>query len=143
MSADEKKIDESWKEQAEQERQGLRSLESKSPQDKPAAPSPGPAQPRRAGPSQGSARQEMPAGDFSMFLSSLSMQAMMALGEAAHPGTGLAQEDLEQARYLIDVLGLLQEKTQGNLSQEESALLDGLLYELRMKYVEKTQGRPA
>ena len=77
-----------------------------------------------------------------MFLSSLSMQAMVALGEVAHPGTGLAQEDPEQARYLIDVLGILQEKTQGNLTQEEAALLDGLLYELRMKYVEKTQGKP-
>ncbi len=77
-----------------------------------------------------------------MFLSSLSMQALVALGEMAHPATGLAHEDLEQARYLIDVLGLLQEKTQGNLSQEEAAMLDGLLYELRMKYVERTQTTP-
>ena len=74
-----------------------------------------------------------------MFLSSLSMQALVALGEMAHPATGLAQEDPEQARYLIDVLGVLHEKTQSNLTQEEAALLDGLLYELRMKYVEKTQ----
>lgn len=77
-----------------------------------------------------------------MFLSSLSMQALMALGEVAHPVTGLAQPDPEQARYLIDILGLLHEKTQGNLSPEEASLLEGLLYELRMKYVEKTQGGP-
>ncbi len=41
------------------------------------------------------------------------------------------------------MLGILQEKTQGNLTPEETALLDGLLYELRMKYVEKTQGKRA
>lgn len=82
----------------------------------------------------------MPVADFNLFLSSLSMQAMVALGEVAHPATGVPQEDLEQARYIIDVLGILQEKTQGNLTQEESGLLEGLLYELRMKFVEKTQG---
>jgi hypothetical protein len=68
---------------------------------------------------------------------------MMALGEVPHPATGIVQEELEQAKYLIDVLGVLQEKTQGNLNPEETALLDGLLYELRMKYVGKTQGKQA
>jgi len=85
----------------------------------------------------------MPTADFNLFLSSLSMQAMVALGEAPHPMSGAPQEDLEQARYIIDVLGILQEKTQGNLTQEESGLLEGLLYELRMKYVEKAPGGPA
>ncbi len=101
-------------------------------------------------PPASSARQQPPRrggapsqSEFGMFLSSLSMQAMIALGEMAHPATGLAQPDLEQSRYLVDVLGLLQEKTQGNLSPEETTLLDGLLYELRMKYVEKTQAGPA
>ncbi|MDO8730040.1 MAG: DUF1844 domain-containing protein [Candidatus Omnitrophota bacterium] len=134
----EKKVDESWKEQVEKERQA------------PVSEPPKPAQPQRQEPPPvSSARQQPqpsrrgaapPQSDFAMFLSSLSMQAMIALGEMAHPATGLAQPDMEQSRYLVDVLGLLQEKTQGNLSPEETALLDGLLYELRMKYVEKTQG---
>ncbi|MBI3615916.1 MAG: DUF1844 domain-containing protein [Candidatus Omnitrophica bacterium] len=64
---------------------------------------------------------------------------MMALGEVPHPVTNARQEDLEQARYLIDVLGMLQEKTKGNLTPEEADLLEGLLYELRMKYVAKTK----
>ena len=126
----EKRVDESWKEQVEKERRG------------PAQSAPPPSQQRQ--PERGPARQKgAPAGtEFSVFLSSLSMQAMVALGEVAHPATGLAQEDLEQARYLIDVLGLLQEKTQGNLTPEEGELLEGALYELRMKYVSKTQGVP-
>ena len=138
----EKKVDESWKEQVEKERQTLGSEPPKTAQPQRPEPPPAsgrPQQPRpRPDPSRGA-----PQSDFGMFLSSLSMQAMIALGEMAHPATGLAQVDLEQARYLVDVLGLLQEKTKGNLSPEEEVLLDGLLYELRMKYVEKTQRGPA
>ena len=143
MNPEEKKVDESWKEQVERERKTLHSPEP--PKGQPQRPEPPPAaqqQPRRSAPPPGGARRgEMPAGEFSMFLSSLSMQAMMALGEVAHPVTGAAQMDLEQARYLVDVLGVLQEKTQGNLTPEEAELMEGLLYELRMKYVEKTQGK--
>ena len=132
-----KKVDENWKEQVEKERRTLGSEPPKTAQAQRQEPPPAPAgrqqQPKPP-------RQGVPQSGFSMFLSSLSMQAMMALGEMAHPATGLSAPDLEQARYLVDVLGLLQEKTQGNLSPEEGALLEGLLYELRMKYVEKTQG---
>ena len=146
MDPNEKKIDESWKEQVEKERTMIRSDEPKAPSrpepvsaerppEKPPQPSPS-SSPRARVSSAGGGR-ELPAADFNMFLSSLSMQAMMALGEAPHPVTGAAQEDFEQARYLIDILGMLQEKTQGNLTPEESSLLEGLLYELRMKYVEK------
>ena len=122
----EKKVDESWKEQMERERQQPASPSSAAPQQPPKQK---PQKPRK--------EEQTP---FSVFLSSLSMQVLMALGEMPHPATGLVQEEPEQARYLIDVLGLLQEKTQGNLTQEEAGLLEGLLYELRMKYVEKTQG---
>ena len=121
-----KKVDESWKEQVERERKT------------PAAP-PG-AGAGSARPSQPSGRgKETPEGSFSFFLSTLSMQAMMALGEVPHPATNARQEDLDQARYLIDILGMLQEKTKGNLPAEEADLLEGLLYELRMKYVSKTK----
>lgn len=138
----EKKVDESWKEQVEKERKTLpgseppKSAQPQAPRPEPPAASSARQQPPRRGGAP-------PQSDFAMFLSSLSMQAMVALGEMAHPATGLSTPDLEQARYLVDVLGLLHEKTQGNLTPEESALLDGLLYELRMKYVEKTQGGPA
>ena len=129
MEPFEKRVDESWKEQVQKEREMIRAKESKGQP---------PQQPQAA--ARGPSSREAPAGDFSMFLSTLSMQAMMALGEMPHPATNAPQEDLEQARYLIDILGMLQEKTKGNLTQEESTLLEGVLYELRMKYVAKTQG---
>ena len=116
MNSFEKRVDEGWKEQVEKERQ----------------------QPKSA--ARGASQRETRTTEFSLFLSSLSMQAMMALGEVPHPATNAPQEDLEQARYLIDTLGLLQEKTKGNLTKEEAQLLEGVLYELRMKYVAKTQG---
>jgi len=138
-----KKVDESWKEQVEKEKSAQ---PPPPPQPKRQEPPAAPAgrQPQQQQPQQPQRpRRGAPQSDFSMFLSSLSMQALVALGEVAHPVTGLAQPEPEQARYLIDVLGLLQEKTQGNLSPEETTLMDGLLYELRMKFVERTQGGPA
>ena len=114
-----KKVDESWKEQVERERTTAQ----------------GSGRPSGAQ----SRGREVAQGDFGFFLSTLSMQAMVALGEVPHPGTNGRQEDLEQARYMIDVLGMLQEKTKGNLTQEEATLLEGLLYELRMKYVAKAK----
>jgi len=67
------------------------------------------------------------------------MQTLMALGELANPVTNVPEEDLEQARSLIDILGMLREKTKGNLSAEEDKLLENVLYELRIKYVSKTK----
>lgn len=131
-----KRVDEGWKEQVEKERQTPPA--AKGPKMEPPRPSEPTLKARRRPATPGT--QEAPGTDFGLFLSSLSMQAMVALGEMAHPASGAAQEDLEQARYLIDVLGLLQEKTQGNLTAEEASLLEGVLYELRMKYVSKTRG---
>ena len=126
----EKKVDESWKEQVEREK-------SSTSQPEGSVSGPRPQEPRPAR----SRSAQAPTSEFSMFLSTLSMQALIALGEMPHPMTQSAQEDLEQARYLIDVLGMLQEKTKGNLIPEESTLLEGILYELRMKYVAKTSGQ--
>lgn len=125
-----KRVDEDWKERAQRERAAK-------------AAEPQKAEPIRPG--QSSSRMARPgrtaqADPFSLFLSSLSMQTLMALGEMPHPATGQPHEDLEQAHYLIDVLGMLQEKTKGNLTQEEMELLESLLYELRMKYVKKAEG---
>jgi hypothetical protein len=74
---------------------------------------------------------------FTIFLSSLSMQAMIAAGKLANPVTQKVEKNLEQARFLIDTLGILKEKTKNNLSAEEEKLLDEALYSLRMIYVEE------
>jgi uncharacterized protein DUF1844 len=78
------------------------------------------------------------AGDisFGAFLMSLSTEALVHLGEMNDPSGGQPQPDLAMAQQLIDILGMLREKTRGNLDHDEQALLDAVLFDLRMKYVE-------
>lgn len=83
------------------------------------------------------AERELPVS-FSSFLVSLASSAMMHLGEAPDPVTRETRIDLALARNTIDLLGLLKDKTQGNLDDEEAKLLETLLYELRAKFVEKS-----
>jgi hypothetical protein len=89
--------------------------------------------------------QKSPSGetsesvDFASFLLSLATTGMVHLGEIPEPMTGQPAENLEGARQMIDILSLLKEKTEGNLSAEENRLLDGLLYELRMKFLSKSK----
>lgn len=75
---------------------------------------------------------------FATFVISLSTQALALLGEIPDPVQGRTVVDLEGARQFIDILGILQDKTRGNLDARENALLDGALYDLRMKYVERS-----
>lgn len=84
-----------------------------------------------------------PEPDFSFFVTTLSLQASIFLGAIPNPVTNQKEEDLTQAKFIIDTLGMLREKTEGNLNQDETGLLDNLLYELRMQYIAKTQGKSA
>lgn len=79
---------------------------------------------------------EMPPMEFAHFCLSLATSAQMALGLIPHPEGKTTSRELPMARQTIDVLAMLQEKTKGNLSAEESQLLEELLYMLRMQYVE-------
>jgi hypothetical protein len=78
----------------------------------------------------------MPELDFGTFVMSLASSALVHLGEIAHPEAEGARANLPLAKQTIDILGMLREKTRGNLSKEEAELLDNLLYDLRMKYVD-------
>ncbi len=73
---------------------------------------------------------------FTVFISSLGMQAMIAMGKLENPMTKRKEENYDQARFLIDTLGVIQEKTKNNLSAEEDKALDEYLFNLRMMYVE-------
>ncbi len=64
------------------------------------------------------------------------MQAMMGLGLMPNPATGKPEVDLDQTRHFIDTLAMLQEKTKGNRTPEETAVLENLLHQLRMAYVD-------
>ncbi|MCP4649891.1 MAG: DUF1844 domain-containing protein [PVC group bacterium] len=77
----------------------------------------------------------MPPVDFSLFISSLGMQALLSLGEIENPMTNKKEQDLIQAKYLIDTMEMIQGKTTGNLTDDEQKMLDQILYELRMKFV--------
>lgn len=81
----------------------------------------------------------MPQVTFSTFVLSLASSALMQLGEVPNPETGKVEQNLDMARHTIDVLDMLRSKTQQCLDAEERRLLDGLLYEVRMKYVIKTR----
>lgn len=87
-------------------------------------------------PEPGERRQELPPINFSTFIISLSTQALMHLGEMNNPVTGEVEKDVEVAKQTIDIIGMLSEKSQGNLDETEEQLVREVLYNLRMKYVE-------
>ncbi len=118
-----KKVDESWKEQVQQER------------TEPAAGAPAKASPADA------SEQGLPEARFDLFLSGLAMDALIALGDMPHPGTRKQSVNLVHARYLVDLLGVLEEKTRGNLTADEERLMKDTLYQLRMRYLAKSERR--
>lgn len=79
------------------------------------------------------------AMNFSSLLLFLATTGMVHLGEIPEPTTGHRSENLEGARQMIDLLTILMEKTEGNLTAEEARLLENLLYELRMKFMDKSK----
>ncbi|HUC98956.1 MAG TPA: DUF1844 domain-containing protein [Candidatus Polarisedimenticolaceae bacterium] len=78
----------------------------------------------------------LPEINFSTFVISLSTQALMHLGEIANPLTGKVEPDRPVAKQMIDIIGMLREKTRGNLNSGEDRLIEDILFDLRMKYVE-------
>ena len=83
----------------------------------------------------------LPEMNFANFVLSLSTTAMYHFGDFPDPVSRKAEKNLIAAKQTIDILGLLQTKTEGNLDENEKSLLDGLLFELRMRYV-KEKGSP-
>ena len=79
--------------------------------------------------------------DFSTFIISLSTQALMHLGEIANPVSGKVEADISVAKQMIDILAMLNEKTRGNLNPSEAQMMESILFDLRMKYVEAVKKR--
>ncbi len=125
-----KHVDESWKEQAEREKRTTEAAAAKS-----APPQPPLSSAERAG-----GEEEMPQARFDLFVSGLAMEALIAMGDMPHPTTRKQSANLPQAKYLIDLLGVLETKTKGNLAVEEEKLLKDALYQLRMRYLSKSGG---
>jgi hypothetical protein len=77
----------------------------------------------------------LPAVDFHTFVLSLGSSALLHLGELEHPEGGATEMDLPLAKHTIDILSMLEEKTKGNLTSAEEKLIQSLLYDLRLRYV--------
>lgn len=96
--------------------------------------------PAAAGPSSDAgkpgAEPPLPPVDFATFVLSLGSSALMHLGEVEQPGTGKLEKNLPLAKHSIDLLSMLEGKTKGNLTAPEAQLLENLLFDLRLRYVE-------
>jgi len=116
-------VDSDWKAQAQQEKQKLAEQEQAKSQ-----------QQGEEGGQEGEG--QMPPATFETLMSTMATQALFALGAIPDPRTGQASLSPELAQHHIDMLGVLEEKTQGNLSDEESKMLSQTLHELRQRYVQ-------
>jgi len=103
-----KKVDESWKDAMEKEKS-----------------------------SNGAAPAESLEVTFHLFATSLMMEALVALGDIEHPVTKKKELNPTHAKFVIDTLSMLQEKTANNLTKDEAGTLESVLYDLRMRFVNK------
>ena len=116
-------VDSDWKSQAQAEKEKLAAEE----------------QAKNAAPGAGAAEGQLPEADFRGLVGMLATQAIMYMGGMADRTTGQAVFDPEYSRHMIDLLSVLEEKTKGNVSEEEDRELRGVLHELRSRYVELAQ----
>jgi hypothetical protein len=86
-------------------------------------------------PQQATRSTPLPEVNFSSLILSLSSTAFLHLGEIPDPGTGDKIKDLALAKHVIDTIGMLKEKTEGNLTKEEKQLVENVLTDLRLRYV--------
>jgi len=76
--------------------------------------------------------------DFPSYILSYYTQGLVLLGEVPNPYTNKKEEDVNGAHHIVDILEMLKEKTKGNLAKEEEKLIESVLYELRIKFMAKT-----
>ena len=113
-------VDEDWKQEAQKEKEILAAQEEAEKKEKQ---------------QEKTSRGPLPEGNFAALISMLATQALFALGLLQVKGQEERKPDLELAKYNIDMLSVLEEKTRGNLSKEEEIVLANTLNELRMGYV--------
>ena len=116
-------VDEDWKSQVQAEKEAAKAPEAA------AKPAPPPADQKKTAP-------QLPPASFPSLVTLLATQAMAALGQVPDASGKPSPPQLELARHFIDTLAMLEEKTKGNLTNEESAMLSAILHDLRMVFVE-------
>ena len=124
-------IDEDWKSRVQAEKEALdRNKAAQEPTTSAASPKTGQSRPPVEPP-----LGELPPPTLAVLLTTLATQALVALGQVAHPQTGKAEVRLDEAKHFIDTLEMLEKKTSGNRTPDETALLDNLVHELRLTFV--------
>jgi len=85
--------------------------------------------------------QPLPDASFNVLVSTFATQAAVALGQIENPVTKKRENDLRQAKFAIDLLQVLEEKTANNRTAEEDKFLQDCLYQLRMVYIDRSAGK--
>ncbi|MGM0601661.1 MAG: DUF1844 domain-containing protein [Candidatus Rifleibacteriota bacterium] len=80
----------------------------------------------------------MPGADFNTFIMSLNASALYNLGAIPDPSTGEKIKNISMAKQTIDIIGMLKDKTRGNLDDEEKNLIENILHDLRLMYVKES-----
>jgi hypothetical protein len=83
---------------------------------------------------------ELPEASFELLISTFVTEAMVALGQFPHPGTGQIEADPDHAKFAIDMLEVIADKTKGNLNPMEEQGIKDILHQLRMAFIAVTQG---
>ena len=130
----EKYVDKGWKESVEQEKKAQQSEEKKAPEND--------MNTERSS-NTGDIQQEQQESievNFLTYVTSLTFQAIIFLGEVPNPmNADKIEVNLKQAKFLIDTLIMIRDKTKGNLEKQEEELLNTSIYELQLKYVERSK----
>jgi hypothetical protein len=144
MSAEPEKpeifVDEDWKSQVQAEKEAAKTggappSASSTSSDAVAPGSSGGSSADSATPAKEMPEQELPPASLFFLCTTIATQAMIALGEVPNPITGKTEVRLKQAKHYIDTLSMLEAKTAGNRTPDESTLFDDLLHQLRMAFV--------
>ena len=120
-------IDSDWKAQAQAEKQKLAEQAKAAPRERASG---------AAGAAGAGGGGALPPASFESLVSTLATQALFAMGAIADPRSGQRMQNLDLARHHIDMLGVVEEKTRGNLSEDEANLLSSAAYELRTRYIQ-------
>ena len=128
--ADDKKIviDEDWKSQVQAEKEQAAKVQAKPAEAAP--PSAESSEPHDP---------PMPPASFELLLTTLATESLVALGQVPHPLTGKANVQRNQGKFLIDTIEVLRDKTKGNLTPNESELLESMLHQLRLLFVQTAE----
>jgi hypothetical protein len=124
-------VDSDWKREAQAEKERL----AREAETAAAAPLRPPAAEGEEAEAEAEPEGPLPPATFDALVQQLASQAVLFLSRQRDPETGESLQRLDLAKHTIDLLGVIEEKTKGNLTADEQRLLDTVLYELRMAYV--------